>query len=141
MEKSVLLVENNADEILLAKRAFSKLGLIECLHIAESGEQAYQLLRKLSPETWPTLILLDLQMPGKDGLTVLREIRKCTSAVMPVVVLSSSDEPGDIAASYAAGANSYLRKPVDFDHFIQLMQDIYHYWVVRNILPPARRCA
>ncbi len=139
MGKTVLLVEDNADEILLARRAFAKAGLEVRLRIVEGGEQACRWLQAEEGESLPALVLLDWQMPGKDGLTVLRELRACACASLPVVVLSSSDEPGDIAAAYAAGANSYLRKPVDFDRFVQLVHDLCRYWLEHNLLP-ATRC-
>lgn len=137
MVQTVLLVEDNADEILLAERAFAKAGLADVLRIANGGEQACLTLQNCNAIAYPALVLLDLQMQGKDGLSVLREVRACTRA-LPVVVLSSSDEPGDIAAAYAAGANSYLRKPVDFDLFVQLVQDLHCYWLRHNTLPAMR---
>lgn len=138
MEKSVLLVDDSPDEILLAKRAFAKAGLEGVLRVADGSAPGSLQLRDAEGRV-PALILLDLQMPGKDGLTMLRELRTLPDTVnVPVVVLSSSDEPRDIAGAYAAGANSYLRKPVDFDQFVQLVADIHRYWLVHNTLPPAR---
>jgi two-component system response regulator len=142
MLKTILLVENNPDEVVLAKRAFSKAALDAQLIVADSGEAACDILLKnhqspeLPPEL-PHLVLLDLQMPGKDGLTVLRELRAVQrTRTLPVVMFTSSDEPDDINAGYLSGANGYLRKPVDFDTFVNLMQDVHQYWLVRNI-PPA----
>ena len=138
MEKSVLLVDDSPDEILLAKRAFAKAGLEGVLRVADGSAPAGCDLQDAEGGL-PALILLDLQMPGKDGLTMLRELRATPQTVsVPVVVLSSSDEPRDIANAYAAGANSYLRKPVDFDQFVQLVTDVHRYWLVHNTLPPAR---
>ncbi|RJG03134.1 response regulator [Noviherbaspirillum sedimenti] len=139
MDKTVLLIEDNPDEILLARRAFAKAGLEEGLRIADGGAAACSLLRQDGGEAWPALVLLDWQMPGKDGLMVLHELSELRrAAVLPVVVLSSSDDPGDIAAAYAAGANSYLRKPVDFDLFVQLLRDLHRYWIAHNALPTPR---
>lgn len=138
MERTVLLVDDSPDEILLAKRAFAKAGLGGILRVAD-GSAPGNLQLQDAEGALPALVLLDLQMPGKDGLTVLRELRAAPGASsVPVVVLSSSDEPRDIANAYAAGANSYLRKPVDFDQFVQLVIDVHRYWLIHNTLPPAR---
>ncbi|QAU33237.1 response regulator [Janthinobacterium sp. 17J80-10] len=143
MDKSVLLVEDNPDEILLARRAFARAGLGENLRIAEGGEAACRLLLQDGGDALPALVLLDWQMPGMDGLAVLRALRQARpqsagAALPPVVILSSSDDPGDIAAAYAAGANSYLRKPVDFEIFAQLVSDLHRYWLTHNVLPVAQ---
>ncbi|TCS37827.1 response regulator receiver domain-containing protein [Paucimonas lemoignei] len=143
MNNWVLLVEDNADEALLARRAFASAGLAERLRVAEDGEAACRLLRQEPNTTWPVLILLDWQMTGMDGASVLDELRvlhkDCAGeAVLPIAVLSSSDDPGDIAAAYAAGASSYLRKPVDFDRFVDLVRDLYRYWGNHNVLPSPR---
>lgn len=138
MHKTILLVEDDPDEMLLAKRAFAKAGLYHALQLADGGREACRLLQSGTLDTLPSLVLLDLQMPGKDGLAVLRELRSCMSPAQPIVVLSSSDEPRDIVAAYAAGANSYLRKPVDFDLFVQLVRDIHAYWLQHNLLPQPR---
>lgn len=142
MDKTVLLVEDNPDEILLARRAFARAGVAQDLRVAEGGEAACRLLLG-SGDMRPALVLLDWQMSGMDGLAVLRAMRqageRCPAAVvLPVVVLSSSDDPGDIAAAYAAGANSYLRKPVDFEIFVQLVRDLHRYWTGHNVLPAAQ---
>lgn len=135
MEKTVLLVEDSQDEIMLARRAFAKAGLGDALRVADGTAS----LSLQAVDCQPALVLLDLQMPGKDGLAVLRELRASSiAATLPLVVLSSSDEPNDIAAAYAAGANSYLRKPVDFDQFVQLIRDIDRYWLEHNMLPAER---
>jgi CheY-like chemotaxis protein len=141
MDKTVLLVEDSPDEILLARRAFASAGLADCLRVADDGEAACRLLRQEKGVTRPALVLLDWQMAGMDGPAVLRELRRLRdedagAAALPVAVLSSSDDPGDIAAAYAAGANSYLRKPVNFDLFVQLVRDVYLYWTGHNVLPP-----
>lgn len=143
MDKTVLLVEDNPDEILLARRAFERAGLGDDLRIAPGGEAACRMLLQDRSEALPTLVLLDWQMSGMDGLTVLRALRQAreaseSAAFLPVVVLSSSDDPGDIAAAYAAGANSYLRKPVDFGIFVQLVRDLHRYWITQNVLPASQ---
>jgi CheY-like chemotaxis protein len=138
MEKTVLLVEDNPDEILLARRAFGRAGLADVLRVADNGAQACRLLASPA-NVLPSLVLLDLQMPEQDGLSVLREMRALLpAAALPIVMLSSSDEPGDIAAAYAGGASSYVRKPVDFNAFVQLVGDLHRYWLVHNALPATR---
>lgn len=135
MEKTVLLVEDSQDEIMLARRAFAKAGLAEVLRVTDGNAS----LPVQVGECHPSLVLLDLQMPGKDGVAILRELRASpVGTSLPLVVLSSSDEAADIAAAYAAGANSYLRKPVDFDQFVQLIRDIDRYWLGHNMLPVER---
>lgn len=145
MNKTVLLVEDSPDEILLARRAFASAGLADCLRVAGNGEAACRLLQE-SSDSWPAVVLLDWQMPGMDGQAVLRELRRqhgcCTGeSALPVAVLSSSDDPGDIAAAYAAGASSYLRKPVDFDEFVQLVRELCRYWMDLNVMPASRGLA
>ncbi|MBS0309354.1 MAG: response regulator [Proteobacteria bacterium] len=141
MKNWVLLVEDSQDEILLARRAFAKAGLKECLRVAENDRPPEAQLQDADGDT-PALVLLDLQMPGRDGLSVLRSLRAIsTAAVVPIVILSSSDEPRDIADAYTAGANSYLRKPLDFDRFVQMVRDLHGYWIGHNTLPPERGAA
>lgn len=140
MNKSVLLVEDNPDEILLARRAFTRAGVAEALHIAQGGELACRILLQETGDALPALVLLDWQMPGMNGLAVLHALRQARQqsaclVLPPVVILSSSDDPGDIDAAYAAGASSYLRKPVDFEVFVQLVRDLHRYWVGHNVLP------
>lgn len=143
MDKTVLLVEDNPDEILLARRAFERAGLGDDLRIAQGGEAACRMLLQERGEALPALVLLDWQMAGMDGLAVLRALRQvsegfASTAFLPVVVLSSSDDPGDIAAAYAAGTNGYLRKPVDFEVFVELVRDLHRYWIIQNVLPAAQ---
>ncbi len=139
MDRTVLLVEDNPDEILLARRAFARAGLAQALRVIEAGTAACALLRQAHNHDLPSLVLLDWQMPDMDGLAVLRALAGVrTASALPVVVLSSSDDPGDIAAAYGAGANSYLRKPVDFDQFVQLVGDLHRYWIGHNALPTLR---
>ncbi|MBI1891997.1 MAG: response regulator [Burkholderiales bacterium] len=138
MKKTVLLVEDNPDEIVLARRAFDKAGLDISLDVAQSGDEACAMLAHDDVARLPQLVLLDLQMVGKNGLAVLRELRaRPLTKIVPVVLLSSSDEPEDIATAYSCGANSYLRKPVNFDAFVALVRDVHQYWLVHNRLPPA----
>jgi CheY-like chemotaxis protein len=143
MNKTVLLIEDDPDEVLLARRAFAGAGLADCLALAADGKAACRRLREEATPGWPILVLLDWQMADMDGLAVLRDIgelrsERAEAAALPVAVLSSSDDPGDIAAAYGAGANSYLRKPVDFDEFVRMVGDVYRYWAGHNVLPSAQ---
>lgn len=139
MRKTILLVEDSPDEIVLARRAFAKAQLDVELRVAESGSDACSLLAQDGASSeLPQLVLLDLQMKDGDGLAVLRALRaQSHTRTLPVVIFTSSDEPGDIAAAYACGANSYVRKPVNFEHFVSLVQDIHQYWLRHNRLPAA----
>ena len=125
----VLLVEDNPDEATLARAAFSAARVDVPLVIVEDGETALAKLRELVE---PSVVILDLKLPGIDGVEVLAQIR-ARNQFVPVVVMTSSEEPRDIAAAYRAGANSYLAKPVDFDDFVELARDLVRYWVTRNV--------
>ena len=141
--KTILLVEDNPDDELLAIRALKKNNIANTIDVARDGAEALDYLfgegkfadRDLNNQ--PQVILLDLKLPKVDGLTVLRRIREHdTTKMLPVVVLTSSDEERDLIESYSLGANSYVRKPVDFDQFIEAIHQLGLYWLVLNILPP-----
>ena len=141
--KSILLVEDNCSDVELTKRALSKGHILNELIVAEDGQEALDYLfgtgiyanRGTAP--LPTLILLDLKLPKVDGLEVLSKIRaNAMTKRLPVVVLTSSQEEHDIATSYDLGANSYIRKPVDFLQFVEAIQALGLYWLVINEPPP-----
>jgi CheY-like chemotaxis protein len=139
----ILLVEDNPSDVQLALRALRKKKLANNIEVARDGEEALDFLfyrGKFAqrPRNNPKLILLDLKLPKVDGLQVLEQLRKDerTKAV-PVVVLTSSKEDPDIATSYALGANSYIQKPVDFDNFQQVVEQLGLYWLVINQPPPS----
>ena len=142
-EKVVLLVEDNPDDVELTLRAFRKNNLVNEVIVANDGVEALDYLfgtgdyagRDLS--ALPQLILLDLKLPKIDGLEVLRRIRDDErTKLLPVVVLTSSREEQDLMQSYALHANSYIRKPVDFDQFIESVRQLGLYWLVMNEPPP-----
>ena len=145
MEKSdpyILLVEDNPDDELLTRRALRKNRIVSEVVVLRDGPSAIDYLfaqGRYANRTarQPDLVLLDLKMPKIDGLEVLKIIRSnAHTAMLPVVVLTTSNEQADIRTSYANGANSYVRKPVDFDQFTDAMRLIGEYWLGLNELPP-----
>jgi two-component system response regulator len=138
----ILLVDDNLDDIELTKRAFRRSALGNRLITKRDGQEALDYLlgtgKGTGPAPLPDLMLLDLNMPKLDGLEVLRRMRAAErTRSLPVVVLTTSDEQRDIAASYRLGANSYIRKPVDMRDFMEAIQCVEKYWTIRN-LPPAQ---
>ncbi|RCK81203.1 MAG: Response regulator [Candidatus Ozemobacter sibiricus] len=141
--KMILLVEDNASDVELTRRALGKSRITNELVVAEDGQQALDLLfgtatqPGLAPDRLPALILLDLKLPRLDGLEVLRRIRADhRTHRLPVVILTTSREEQDIAAGYDLGVNSYIRKPVDFHQFAEAIQNLGLYWLVLNEAPP-----
>lgn len=134
----MLLVEDNPDDERLMIRALSMNGQRSHLAVARDGEEAIKLLHGEGNGTEtvlrPALILLDLKLPKMNGLEVLKILRSDprTSAT-PVVVLTMSDESKDIADSYRCGANSYVRKPVNFEQFIEALRQLEQYWLDTNL--------
>jgi two-component system response regulator len=138
-EKAILLVEDNPDDIALTIRAFRKSNIMNEIVQAHDGSEALDYLfgtgqyggRDLS--VMPTLILLDLKMPKVDGLEVLRRLRANElTKLLPVVILTTSKEDQDVIDGYALGANSYVRKPVDFNQFVEAVRQLGLYWFVLN---------
>ena len=144
--KVILLVEDNADDEKLTLRAFKKKNIANPVIVARDGVEALDYLfgagahagRNVSD--MPVVILLDLKLPKLDGLEVLRRMRADSRTKhVPVVVLSSSKEEQDLVASYDLGANSYIRKPVDFEKFVEVAGALALYWLLSNEPPPAPR--
>lgn len=141
--KLILLVEDNPDDEALTLRALTKNGVRHKIHVARDGVEALDYLfarrehknRDLS--LMPAVILLDLKLPRVDGLEVLRQIRENErTRRLPVVVLTSSKEDQDLVQSYGMGANSYIRKPVDFTQFMEAVRQVGAYWLLLNEDPP-----
>jgi two-component system response regulator len=138
---SVLLVEDNADDRELAMLAFEEVGIRDRVGACEDAERALELFRKWETDPTgrphrPSLVLIDIQLPGADGFQVLKAIRANPfTRFVPVVMLSSSSEESDIVKSYKMGANSYVRKPVDFARFVELARVFELYWLNLNDTP------
>jgi CheY-like chemotaxis protein len=139
-EASILLVEDNPDDVLLTLRAFKKAHVANSVHVVSDGEEALAYLLPpagTEPPDLPAVILLDLNLPKIDGLTVLRRLRADErTRRLPVVVLTSSLEESDLLRSYDLGANSFVRKPVDFDKFVEAARQLGLYWLMLNERPP-----
>jgi CheY-like chemotaxis protein len=135
----ILLVEDNADHVELIVKALRNNNVLNEVHIAISGEEAMDFLYQRGAyvdAARPGLILLDIKLPGMDGTEFLRWIKadpKLKS--IPVVVLTTSGSEKEIAESYHCGANSYIVKPVDFEHFTKVIKELKLYWMVANSLP------
>lgn len=132
MTDTLLLVEDNPDEVQLAQRAFRRARLANPIVVAQDGVAALELLFAPAARL-PRLVLLDLKLPRLDGRGVLKAMRaEQRTRALPVVVLSSSRQDADVIDCYALGANSYLVKPVDFSHFASLAGQLAHYWLNLN---------
>ena len=132
----ILLVEDDPDHELLTIRALKKANVANDVRVARDGEEAIAML--FGPNAIkPQVILLDLKLPKVEGLEVLRRIRESDSTrMLPVVVLTSSDEERDVVRSYQIGVNSYIRKPVNFNDFAEATRQLGMYWLVLNECPP-----
>ncbi len=132
----ILLVEDDPDHELLTIRALKKSNIANDIRVARDGEEAIAMLFG-EPAIKPQVILLDLKLPKVDGLEVLRRIRTSEmTKMLPVVVLTSSDEERDVVRSYQLGVNSYIRKPVNFNEFAEATRQLGMYWLVLNECPP-----
>lgn len=130
--KTILLVEDNADDEQLTLRAMRQSEVPNIIRVARDGAEALEAVFGANARL-PDLILLDLKLPKVSGLEVLQKLRSDEKTRgLPVVVLTSSDEEKDIVESYNLGANSYIRKPVDFDEFIDAVRQLGLYWLSMN---------
>ncbi len=138
MEKhSVLLVEDNPDDVALTLRALKKSGVINDVTVAQDGAEALDyLLGAGAGQPLPMVVLLDLKLPKVDGLEVLRRLRsEERTKLIPIVILTSSREEQDIAQGYRLGCNSYVRKPVEFGEFAAAVSQLGLYWLILNQPP------
>lgn len=139
----ILLVEDNPNEVVLTLRALKKNKIGDKVFVAKDGVEALDFLfctntyADRDPDEMPQLILLDLKLPKLDGLEALRRIRADERThLLPVVILTSSNEEQDLVKGYKSGANSYIRKPVNFTQFEDFVKQIGLYWLVLNEAPP-----
>lgn len=140
--RTILLVEDSPEDAEAVFRAFQKAGLINPLHHCYDGDDALDYLHRRGPYAGlgqaprPSIILLDLNMPGTDGREVLAELKQSADLKkIPVVVLTTSSDERDIEKCYEIGASSYVRKPVDLDGFMRAIQMLQGYWLEIAILP------
>jgi two-component system, response regulator len=141
--KMILLVEDNPDDEALTIRALQKNNIRNEVAIVRDGAEALDFLfcsgayAGRDPNDVPQVVLLDLKLPKVDGLEVLRRIRANErTLLLPVVILTSSKEEQDLLESYKNGANSYVRKPVNFDQFVEATRQLGLYWLILNEAPP-----
>ena len=143
MQKSILLVEDNPDDVALTLRALKQNNIRNEVVVARDGSEALDYLfgkgiyanRDMSVS--PQVILLDLKLPKIDGMEVLKRIRlDAKTKLLPVVILTSSKEEQDLVNGYKTGANSYIRKPVDFEQFVEAVRHLGLYWLILNESPP-----
>ena len=145
-KKIILLVEDNPDDEMLTIRALEKNNILNEIVVARDGTEALDYLfatgkhEGRNASLMPELILLDLKLPKMTGLDVLKRIRGDErTELLPVVILTGSDEERDLVESYKLGANSYVRKPVDFMRFTEAVRQLGLYWLLVNENPPLRR--
>jgi two-component system response regulator len=144
-KKIILLIEDNVDDERLTLRALRKSNVMNELVIAADGQQALDYLFGLNEysgrnlSSMPAVIILDLKLPKLSGLEVLRRIRSdARTKLIPVVVLTSSDDPNRITEAYEAGANSFVRKPSDPMDFSEMIFNLAMYWLLLNCIPSSR---
>ncbi|HET9642868.1 MAG TPA: response regulator [Burkholderiaceae bacterium] len=141
--KTILLVEDNPDDAMLTLRAFKRSHLMNPISVVRDGVEALDFVfgrnaySERGDAALPALVILDLKLPKLDGLGVLKALRADhRSRYLPVVILTSSKEEQDLVSGYALGANSYVRKPVDFAEFLEAVKVLGMYWMMLNEPPP-----
>lgn len=144
-DKIILLVEDNPDDVVLTERALKKANVLNKLVVVKDGVEALDYLfctgsfTERDAKDTPQVILLDIKLPRVDGLEVLRRLRADQrTCLLPVVILTSSKEERDLVDSYKLGANSYVRKPVNFNQFAEAVRQLGLYWLVLNEAPPPK---
>ena len=142
-EKIILLVEDNPDDVTLTLRALKKNNILNEVVVAKDGVEALDYLfgagiyAGRDTSVVPVVTLLDLKLPKIDGLEVLKRVRaNDKTKLIPIVILTSSKEENDLINGYSLGANSYIRKPVNFEQFSQAIRELGLYWIVLNESPP-----
>ncbi len=142
-EKIILLVEDDPNDEVLTLRALKKNNILNEVVVARDGAEALEYIFGTGAyagrdvRVHPQVILLDLKLPKVDGAEVLKRLRADPrTRRLPVVMLTSSNEERDLIASYDLGVNSFIRKPVDFDQFVEAVRQLQLYWLVLNVPPP-----
>lgn len=142
-DRTVLLVEDNADDEELTRIAFESNDVVKALVVVRDGAEALDFLFRTGrhadrdPSLWPQVVLLDLKLPKVGGLEVLRRIRADSrTRTLPVVILTSSTQDEDLIRSYQLGANAYVRKPVEFSEFMDAARQLVGFWLRINQAPP-----
>jgi two-component system, response regulator len=145
-DKVILLVEDNPDDVELTIRAFRKNHISNKVIVAKDGAEALDYMfgtgvyEGRDPKDIPVVVLLDLKLPKVGGLEVLKDMRQNEfTKLLPVVILTSSAEENDVINGYNLGANSYIRKPVDFEQFSEAIKSLGLYWLIWNEPPPQRK--
>lgn len=144
-KRAILLVEDNPDDVELTLRALKQYHVKNQINVVRDGAEALDYLfatgayADRDTTTMPTVVILDLKLPKVDGLEVLQRMRADErTKLVPVVILTSSKEEQDMVNSYEFGANSYVRKPVDFTQFVEAIRQLSLYWLVINEPPPKK---
>lgn len=142
-QRIIFLVEDNPDDVMLTKRAFEKNNIFNKVVVARDGVEALDFMFGTGMYTGrdnknlPVVVLLDLKLPRIDGLEVLKRLREdARTKLVPVVILTSSTEEMDLINGYKLGANSYVRKPVNFEKFVEAAKHLGLYWLLLNEPPP-----
>lgn len=141
-DKRILLVEDNPNDEMLTIRAFKKNNIFNTIDVVRDGQEALDYLfcegeySSRDKTSNPQVILLDINLPKIDGLEVLRQLRaNAQTEIIPVIIMTTSDEQNDLITSYKLGANSYIRKPVEFENFMSAIKTLGMYWLVLNLQP------
>ena len=144
--KTILLVEDNPDDVELTLRAFKKNNIMNDIVVKRDGAEALDFffgkdgVAGKGNNDLPAVILLDLKLPKIDGLEVLKKLRADErTKLIPIVILTSSKEQGDVVNGYNLGCNSYIRKPVDFNQFADAVKQVGLYWLILNEVPPKNK--
>jgi len=143
-DTKILLVEDNPDDVELTMLAFKEYNFSNEIVVARDGQEALDILfsskEKSEKSELPDIILLDLKLPKVSGLEVLKEIKTHPETrIIPLIVLTTSNEDRDIRDSYRLGVNSYIRKPVKFDKFVEVVKQLGLYWILLNQVPSQKQ--
>ncbi len=143
---TILLVEDDQDDAVLTLRALKRNNIGNKVYVVRDGVEALDFLfctnkyADRDPQDMPQLTLLDIELPKVNGLEVLRRVRaEERTSQLPIVILSSSNEEQDRVEGFKSGANSYVRKPTDFNQFVESIRQLSSYWLVMNAVPPDKR--